>query len=355
MDNNLVLDNDKDLIQKIDIDNNLNDIIEKVSIDNLDSIIYFGQESTKGITEIADSILKVMEKNDVQGSSNMLSELNKIMNKFDIVDFKDKEPSFLEKMFNKTKNNINELLKKYEIMGSEIDKVYIELKKYEAEINSTNTVLDNLYLNNMSNYKEIERYISAGKIIIDKFKNQELGKLKNIADETNEDIDRLKQKNMEDAILLLEQKVFDLELAKNVLIQSLPQIKMIQQGNYNLIRKINSAFVVTLPIFKQGLIQAIAIKRQGIQIKAMQTLDEKTNELLLKNADNLSIQSKLATELAGSSFVNIETLEKTWNTIIKSIDETKTMEEELRQKRIDGESRLKLLQSEYSEKLNNKL
>lgn len=355
MDNNLVLDNDKDLIQKIDIDNNLNDIIEKVSIDNLDSIIYFGQESTKGITEIADSILKVMEKNDVQGSSNMLSELNKIMNKFDIVDFKDKEPSFLEKIFNKTKNNINELLKKYEIMGSEIDKVYIELKKYEAEINSTNTVLDNLYLNNMSNYKEIERYISAGKIIIDKFKNQELGKLKNIVDETNEDIDRLKQKNMEDAILLLEQKVFDLELAKNVLIQSLPQIKMIQQGNYNLIRKINSAFVVTLPIFKQGLIQAIAIKRQGIQIKAMQTLDEKTNELLLKNADNLSIQSKLATELAGSSFVNIETLEKTWNTIIKSIDETKTMEEELRQKRIDGESRLKLLQSEYSEKLNNKL
>ena len=174
----------------------------------------------------------------------------------------------------------------------------------------------------MEYYEQLEKYILAGKMAIDKFKTQDLVALENKAHETADDADALAVDNMRQAIDMLEQRVFDLELAKNVAMQSLPQIKLIQGGNYHLVRKINSAFIVTLPVFKQGLTQAIAIKRQAIQTKAMAALDEKTNELLLKNAQNTAAQSKLAAKLAGTSAVNVETLEQTWNIIKNGIIET---------------------------------
>ena len=114
-----------------------------------------------------------------------------------------------------------------------------------------------------------------------------------------------------------------------------------------MVRKINSAFIVTLPVFKQGLTQAIAIKRQAIQTKAMQALDEKTNELLLKNAQNTANQSKLATKLAGTSAVNVETLEQTWNIIKNGIIETQQIQEEARQKRAEGEQKLLSIQEDF--------
>jgi uncharacterized protein YaaN involved in tellurite resistance len=136
-------------------------------------------------------------------------------------------------------------------------------------------------------------------------------------------------------------------MAKMVSLQTAPQIKLIQRGNYNLLRKIGSAFVITLPVFKSGLIQAIAIKRQKIQADAMRALDEKTNEMLLRNAENIAAQSVDIARLTSGSSIKIETLEKTFETIMRGIEETRQIEIENKQSR--EESRKKLLE------LQNKL
>lgn len=319
----------------------------QVNIDDPNSIIYFGAETANEITKFADNILRTMDNNDIQGSGEMLKQLNKIMDKFDVEDFKDREPNFLEKIFNSGKNTIEHLLKKYDLMGNEVDKVYQQLKKYEKDINTSNVTLQQMFEKNVEYYEQLEKYILAGKMAIEKFKTQDLVALENKAHETGDDADALAVDNMRQAIDMLEQRVFDLELAKNVAMQSLPQIKLIQGGNYHLVRKINSAFIVTLPVFKQGLTQAIAIKRQAIQTKAMAALDEKTNELLLKNAQNTATQSKLAAKLAGTSAVNVETLEQTWNIIKNGIIETQQIQEEARQKRQEGEQKLLSIQEDF--------
>lgn len=329
---------------------NSNEIVQlsnKVDIDDPNSIIYFGSETANEISKFADNILKTMDNKDIQGSGEMLKQLNKIMDKFDVEDFKDKEPNFFEKIFNSGKNTIEGLLKKYDLMGSEVDKVYQQLKKYEKDINASNVTLQEMFEKNIEYYEELEKYIIAGKMAIEKFKTQDLVALENKANETGDDADALAVDNMRQAIDMLEQRVFDLELAKNVAMQSLPQIKLIQGGNYHLVRKINSAFIVTLPVFKQGLTQAIAIKRQAIQTKAMAALDEKTNELLLKNAQNTANQSKLAAKLAGTSAVNVETLEQTWNIIKTGIVETQAIQEEAKQKRKEGEQKLLAIQDDF--------
>ena len=131
--------------------------------------------------------------------------------------------------------------------------------------------------------------------------------------------------------------------------QSIPMIKMMEYSNMNLVRKINSAFIVTLPVFKQALAQAIMLKRQKIQAEAMSELDKRTNEMLIKNAKNTVEQSKMTAKLASGSSIKIDTLEKTWRTIVNGIDETRAIQENARKQRIDDAARLDQIKKEFME------
>ncbi len=316
-------------------------LAKTLDVNDSKSILKFGEESAEEMSSLADDILDTMRNSSVEDSGRMLIQLNKIMEKFDVEDFKEeKEQNFLQKLFGGAKDTIDHLLKKYETMGGEVDKVYVELKSYENEIVDTNQNLQAMFNSNISYYETLQKYIFAGNSILERLRTNELVELREKAANSDDQIDHLNLSNMEQALEMVEQRVYDLELAKNVALQTLPQIKMIQKGNYSLMRKINSAFIVTLPIFKQSLTQAIALKRQSIQSKAMAALDEKTNELLLKNAENTATQAKLTAQLASNSSIDVETLEKTWQTILNGIEETKRIQGEAKDSRNDGIKRL---------------
>ena len=157
--------------------------------------------------------------------------------------------------------------------------------------------------------------------------------------------------NLRQAENMLEQRVMDLKTAERIALQSIPMIKTMEFSNANLTRKINSAFIVTLPVFKQALAQAMMLKRQKIQADSMSALDKRTNELLIKNAQNTVEQSKQITRMTNTSSVQIETLEKTWNTIVSGIDETKRIQEEAKRKREEDSKRLDAIKQQYAEKM----
>lgn len=325
-------------------------LAKQIDVNNAETVMSFGKETAQEISKFADQILNSLETSKVESSGELILQLNKIMDKFDIKDFEEKKPNLFQKMFNKAKNSVDGLFKKYHTMGGEVDKVYIQLKEYESEIGSSNIMLDQMFQKNMEYYEMLEKYIHAGNLVVNDFKTTVIPNLENIAANSTEQINQLNLSNAQQLLGMLEQRIYDLELAKNVALQSMPQIKLIQQGNYNLIRKINSAFIVTIPIFKQSLTQAITLKRQAVQAKAMAALDEKTNELLLRNAQNTAMQSKITAKLASGSSINIETLEKTWETIMQGINETKQIQDEMKQKRIDGTKKLHEIQAEFQNK-----
>ena len=152
--------------------------------------------------------------------------------------------------------------------------------------------------------------------------------------------------SLQQALMMLEQRTQDLRTAESVAMQSIPMIKAMEFSNMNLVRKINSAFIITLPVFKQALAQAIMLKRQKIQAEAMSALDAKTNEMLIKNAQNTVEQTKLTAAMAAGSSIKIETLETTWKTIVDGINETKQIQQEARQKRIEDQARLETIKRE---------
>lgn len=314
------------------------------------SILQFGHETANEISKFSDQILSTMQMTKIEDSGELLVQLNKIMDKFDIKDFDEKKPNLFSKLFNKSKNMIESLFAKYNTMGGEVDKVYIQLKSYEAEINTSNSMLDQMFEKNTEYFEVLTKYIFAGNMVLEEMRNIMLPELEKKALESGQQLDTINYNSATQLVEMLDQRVYDLELAKTISLQTMPQIKMIQKGNYNLVRKINSAFIITLPIFKQCLNQAIALKRQAVQAQAMKALDDKTNELLLRNAQNTAMQSKLTTELASTSSVKIETLEESWSIIMQGISDTKKIQQEAAQSRVDGTRRLHEIQEDFKSK-----
>lgn len=321
-------------------------LTSKIDLANLDTIVSFGADVTEEISKASDVVLNSMSIAKVEESSKMLNELSAIMSKFDIEEIKE-NPGFFNKLFTNAKKQLEKILAKYQTMGGEVDKIYIQLKQYEDEIKKSNKMLNSMFEANVDYYHELVKYIVAGEQgckEIAEYRDQKQKELEAGGDNSLQ----FEITALDNALMMLEQRTQDLRTAEAVAMQSIPMIKTMEFSNLNLIRKINSAFIITLPVFKQALAQAILLKRQKLQAEAMAVLDEKTNEMLIKNAQNTAQQSKMTAALVSESSIKIETLEKSWKTIVDGIEETKQIQERARQKRIEDEQKLKAMKDDFN-------
>ena len=296
------------------------------------------------ISKASDQVLNSMNMTQLDDSSELLNALKNIMDQFDVKELtEEKKAGF----FANLRKQLDKILAKYHTMGEEVDKIYVQLKQYESEISQSNIKLETMYNANIEYYKELLKYIMAGE--------QACKELDQYIEDFNPDSGTaaMDLQTLEQTRSIMEQRVMDLKIAENVAMQTVPMLKAMEFSNINLIRKINSAFIITMPVFKQALAQAVMLKRQRIQANAMKALDDKTNELLLKNAQNTVDQTKLTTQLAMGSSIKVETLEKTWETIVNGIDETRKLQEEAHTKRAEDSKRLEKLKEDYKAKMNS--
>lgn len=322
-------------------------LASQIDIYNLDTIVTFGANVAEEISKCSDAVLNSMNMSQINDSGEMLELLAKIMDKFDMKELKE-QSGFFDKLFNNAKKQLDKILNKYHTMGEEVDKIYVQLKQYEGEIKESNKKLNNMFQTNTQYYNELVKYILAGEQgigEIDAYLEQKRQELATTGDNSLQ----FEITTLEQAKQMLEQRTQDLRIAENVALQSIPMLKTMEFSNYNLVRKINSAFIITLPVFKQALSQAILLKRQRIQAQAMEALDQRTNEMLIKNAQNTVEASKLTTQLASGSSIQMETLETTWRTIVTGIQETKAIQEEASRKRVEDQARLNQIKSEFNE------
>lgn len=325
-------------------------LCSQIEVHNLETIVSFGAPAAEEISKASDVVLNSMSMSQLDDSSAMLNTLAKIMSQFDIEEIKE-NPSRFGKLFQNLRKQLDKILAKYHTMGDEVDKIYVQLKQYEAEIKQSNRKLEEMFQANVSYYHELVKYILAGEQgcrELEAYIEQRRSDLTSTGDNSIQ----FEIQSLEQALMMLEQRTQDLRTAENVAMQSVPMIKTMEFSNMNLVRKINSAFIVTLPVFKQALAQAIMLKRQRIQAEAMSALDEKTNEMLIKNAKNTVEQSKMTARLASGSSIKIETLETTWRTIMNGIEETKQIQENARRARIEDQGKLSNIKAEFNSKYN---
>ena len=154
-------------------------------------------------------------------------------------------------------------------------KIYVQLKQYESEIKQSNRKLETMFEANVNYYHELVKYILAGEQGCQELEAY-IAQRQADMEATGDQSIQFELTSLNQALMMLEQRTQDLRTAENVAMQSIPMIKTMAFSNMNLVRKINSAFIITLPVFKQALAQAIMLKRQKIQAEAISALDQKT-------------------------------------------------------------------------------
>lgn len=320
-------------------------LVSTIEVNNLETIVCFGADAAEEIAKASDIVLNSMNMSQLDESSEMLTSLSKIMSKFDPSELKESTGLF-NKLFGNMKKQLEKILDKYHTMGEEVDKIYVQLREYEGEIKQSNRKLEQMFDANVDYYHQLVKYILAGEQGCRELEAY-IAQRQADFEVTGDNSIQLELAGLNNALMMLEQRTQDLRVAENIAIQSIPMIKTMAYSNMNLVRKINSAFIVTLPVFKQGLAQAVMLKRQKIQAEALSELDKKTNEMLIKNARNTVEQSKMTARLASGSSVKIETLETTWRTIVNGIEETQNIQETARKQRIDDAARLENIKQEF--------
>lgn len=324
-------------------------LTDQININDSNSIVAFGSQPSTELSKISDELLHSMKNARADEASAMLNQLTKIMDRFDIKEIEDPEKSggTLSKLFGKAKDNLQKLFDKYDNMGKEVDKIYIILNNYKSDIQKSNEVLGKLYKSNIQYYEDLEKYIVAGQLgleEIDSYKAQ----LQTRTDISQEEIAMTSQK-LDIMRNMLDQRIYDLRVAENVAMQTSPMIQSMEVNNFNLMISIQSAFITTLPIFKNCLISAIQLKQQAIQSKSIAQLNDKTNELLLRNAQNNASQSVAIARQANSSSIQIETLQKSYDTIKKGIEDTKAITIQMTEERARNTTTLESMKSEMKQ------
>ena len=321
-----------------------------IDVYNLETIVSFGAHSAEEISKASDVILRSMNMAQLDESSEMLKTLAKIMSQFDIDEIKE-NPSLFGKLFTNVRKQLERIIAKYHTMGDEVDKIYVQLKQYEGEIKQSNQKLETMFHANVGYFHELEKYIVAGEQGCREIEEY-MAQLRDEMEQTGDQSITFELESVKQALMMLEQRTQDLRTAESVALQSIPMIKTIQFSNMNLVRKIDSAFIITLPVFKQALAQAIMLKRQKIQADAISALDERTNEMLIKNARNTVEQAKLTTRLASGSSIKADTLVTSWKTIMDGIEETRKIQDSARTQRLQDQEKLESIKKDFLARYN---
>lgn len=326
-------------------------ISDEMSIANMTTIIEFGKPVSEQMSSVADEVLKRSKNELLDEATNLMRSIGKIMEKVDIGEITDinvsKNKGFLSRITNSAQKKLDQLRAKYDNIGNDIEKICVTLRVYEDQIKRANADIQKLYDNGVVTYQNLVKYTVAGEYALDEV-NSYIQKVEQGEVVTDGE---LTLNNLMYAKQLLEQRVQDFRLAESVALQSLPMLKALEFGNLNLARKINSAFVITLPVFKNAIAQAMFIKQQQLQAKSLEALDKATNDMLLKNSQNVANNMRMTATLGGKSSIDMETLESSWRNIIDGINDTRSIQDELSKQREADKQKLEQLSQQYLSKV----
>ena len=292
-------------------------------VTNSTDILNFGQEPAVEISKVSDVILNNANMAKHQEIGEVMKSLTRIMSKFDIKDFEEREPGFFEKLVNKMRDTLDELQGKYDNMGREVEKIGIALGRYERDLITLNEEESRLYQANVQYYQMLEKYIVAGQMSLEELDQKHLPAFKQKAETSGDPLDMQNYRTLQLSRDMLEGRVYDLQLAENVALQSMMMIQQAQQSNFMLMRTIKSEFIVTIPVFKQGIAQAIMLKRQALIAKETDAVRRATEEMIRKNAQNAAAQYTMAANMSTRGVVSIESLQESYNTLMRGAEEAK--------------------------------
>ncbi len=324
---------------------------EKIDITDSAQVLQYGVSAQEKISKFSDSILEDVKTKNTGEVGDLLANLVSQIKSFDNDISGTAKKGLISKLFSNAKKEFDFIIAKYSKIEKNIDTIENGLEKDKIQMLKDITIFDTMYDKNLEYFKEISLYIIAGEKKLEELRNTELPKLKEIAEKSGEQLDVQKVNDMENLINRFEKKIYDLKTTRIISIQMAPQIRLLQNNEAELVEKIQSSITNTIPLWKNQMVLALGINNAKQALKSQQAVSKLTNEMLEKNSETLKQGSIDIARESERAIVDVETLQKTNQNLIETLDSVIAIHKEGHEKRMEAEKTLQEIEKELKAKM----
>ena len=327
-------------------------IAKDIDINDRAQIATYGEGAQRSVTAFAEKILEQTKNRDMGSTGKLLLDVLEKAKGLDPASIKDQ--GFLGKLFSSLEARIRRFTGQFEDVASQIDGVVIELDKHKDRLKRDLAVLDDLHAETKDAIASLDAYIAAGKNFAEDYKNNKLPKLKAAAEAASASDGMMKAQAFQDATQALdrlEKRVYYLQQARQIGIQQLPQIRIVQSGDETLIENLQATSQLTIPVWKQKMILLLGLTRQKQALDLQKTVTDATNEMMKQASSMMKDQAIAIEEQAQRGIIDLDTLEKTNRDLIDTINGVLKIQSEGHDKRLAAEQRMEAMTVELKQTL----
>lgn len=326
-------------------------LASQIPAGNYEAILTYGANAQTELSRFSHQMLDHVQKKDIGPVGDILKDLMDKLTQLNPEELTTKKKSGIKRIFGKVSRSVQELMTKYQKLSTQIDRIGIQLEHSKRGLIEDVQMLDKLYDQNKTYFQALNIYIAAAEIKRDEIVNEIIPSLRQKAEASSDQMAYQEVNDMAQFLDRLEKRLYDLQLSRQITIQSAPQIRMIQQTNQTLAEKIQSSIMTSIPLWKNQIAIALTLNRQLKAVEAQKQVSKTTNDLLLKNSEMLKMNSIETAKENERGIVEIETLKQTQENLLQTIEETLRIQADGRVKRKAAEHEIARMEDELKQRL----
>ncbi|WP_432355690.1 toxic anion resistance protein [Sporosarcina sp. A2] len=328
-------------------------LADQIPVGDYEAILTYGATAQNELSKFSHKMLDHVQSKDIGPVGDVLTDLMGKLSEIDPDDLSEKKKTGLSRIFNKASRSIQEMMTKYQKLSTQIDRIGVQLEHSKRGLIEDVHMLDNLYEQNKTYFQALNVYIAAAEIKRDELATITIPQMRADAQNSNDQMAIQEVNDMSQFLDRLEKRLYDLQLSRQLTIQSAPQIRMIQQTNQTLAEKIQSSIMTSIPLWKNQIAIALTLNRQKKAVESQRLVTKTTNDLLLRNSEMLKLNSIDTAKENERGIIEIDTLKKTQENLIQTIEETLLIQADGRVKRKEAEREIGRMEEELKQRLLN--
>jgi uncharacterized protein YaaN involved in tellurite resistance len=326
-------------------------LADQIPVGNYEAILTYGANAQTELSRFSHQMLDHVQKKDIGPVGDILGDLMKKLSEINPEELSMEKKSGIKKLFSRVNRSVQEMMTKYQKLSTQVDRIGIQLEHSKRGLVEDVQMLDKLYDQNKAYFQALNIYIAAAEVKKDEIINVTIPELRRKAEASNDQMAYQEVNDMAQFVDRLEKRMYDLQLSRQITIQSAPQIRMIQQTNQTLAEKIQSSIMTSIPLWKNQIAIALTLNRQQKAVEAQKQVTRTTNDLLLKNSEMLKVNSIETAKENERGIVEIDTLKKTQENLLQTIEETMRIQADGRVKRKAAEIEIGRMEEELKQRL----
>ncbi|WP_313890780.1 toxic anion resistance protein [Psychrobacillus sp.] len=326
-------------------------LADQIPAGNYEAILTYGANAQTELSRFSHQMLDHVQKKDIGPVGDILSDLMSKLSEMNPDDLSAQKQTGIKKLFNRVNRSVQEMMTKYQKLSTQVDRIGIQLEHSKRGLIEDVQSLDKLYEQNKAYFQALNIYIAAAELKKEEIINVTIPELRKIAEASNDQMAFQEVNDMAQFLDRLEKRTYDLQLSRQITIQTAPQIRMIQQTNQTLAEKIQASIMTSIPLWKNQIAIALTLNRQQKAVEAQKQVTKTTNDLLLRNSEMLKVNSIETAKENERGIIEIDTLKKTQENLLQTIEETLQIQADGRVKRRAAEIEIGRMEEELKQRL----